>query len=232
MLMTILGDLQDFFFPCYCMGCGIRLEENRKFLCPKCFDAMPKYGGLENFYRPWERVEGHLPMTEYQSDLIFTPTSMARKLVHNIKYNGYPELGRALARHFAIGHHANGHFVDVSAIVPIPLAPHRMWKRGYNQSAFIAQGISDVYGVPVEEGFLARRWKAFGTQTTRGRRERWQHLEDVFYVPDGVNLQGRRLLIVDDLLTTGATLVNAAIALRTAGVESVSFYTLAVDILL
>lgn len=231
-MFGMIRELISFFFPCFCIHCSERLHAGRKFICEECFDLLPKYVGNEFYYCADERIEGLVPYTELQSDLIFTRNNSVRKIIHKIKYHGFPKLGYDLAKGFAQEHHRLGHFSDVSAIVPIPLAPDRKKKRGYNQSTFLARGIAEVYGIPVEEKFLKRMSAQNGSQTFQGRDERWANVKGAFYVPDGVSVKGRRLLIVDDVLTTGSTLVNAGRVLLDAGAESVSFYTLSLDTLL
>lgn len=228
----MISNLISFFFPGYCIHCAERLPADRKLICQECFDALPKYNGYEAYYAPDERIEGLIPFTELQSDLIFTRTNTVRKIIHKIKYHDSPEVGYQISKALATEHKRLGHFADVSAIVAIPLAPHRMKRRGYNQSEFIAKGLADVYGLTIESDFLKRKTMDTGTQTSRGKEDRWSEINGAFYVPDNQNLEGRRVLVVDDVLTTGATIVNAGRALLGAGAESVSFYTLALDILL
>ncbi|MDO5036214.1 MAG: phosphoribosyltransferase family protein [Porphyromonas sp.] len=222
----------DFLLPSYCIECDSRLTAEEQVICGVCFDRMPLYrGAVERFHKAHQRLAGHLPFTEYRSDLIFTPDNTARALIHQIKYNGQAGLGERLARHFATYHWRDNHFMDVTAIVPVPLTRSRQRRRGYNQSVYIAHGIAETYHLPLLEDALARK-EHRGTQTRRSPQRRWEALSEQFFVPDAVDLVGRRLLLVDDVLTTGATLVHAGQALLRAGAESVSFYTLAVDVLL
>lgn len=230
-MSTFFESVVSFLFPTYCLGCGERLEHRRRFVCADCFDALPKYQGMEPYYGALERLTGLVPFVEYQSDLIFSNPSVVRTLIHKIKYNGFPTLGTELAREFARKHLEMGHFSDTTMIVPVPLLNSRLHKRGYNQSTYIALGIAEVYGLPIEERALCRRGNQ-GTQTKKGKEARWEHVQGAFYVPDGVDVSGKRILVVDDVLTTGATLIQSGRALLDAGAESVSFYTLALDVLL
>lgn len=226
----MINSLISFLFPCYCLHCSDRLPASRKFICEECFELLPKYVGQELYYHPEDRLEGLVPFTEYQSDLIFSRTNAVRKIIHQIKYHGFPKLGYQLAYYFAEEHQRLGHFADISAVVPIPLTPERMKKRGYNQSTFIANGLANKYELPVEKSFLMRVGGK-GTQTRRGKEERWGKVRGAFNVPNHQDVAGRRVLIVDDVMTSGATLVNAGRAMLDAGAESVSFYTLALDVL-
>lgn len=221
-----LRELASSLFPHYCLVCRERLEADRLLLCESCFDLLPRYEGMEALYRAEERLEGFAPFTEYQSDLGFTHHNAVRDLIHEIKYHGHPEVGERLAYRFGLRHRELGHFADVSMIVPVPLTPARRRKRGFNQATHVARGLGRALGLPVVEGLLLRR-DSRGTQTHRDRDGRWQSMEGVFYLSRPEEVSGRRILIVDDVLTTGATLTRCAVTLMEAGAECVSYYTLA-----
>lgn len=219
-------ELGSTLFPHYCLVCGERLSADRLMICPTCLDLLPRYPGSEALYDAEKRIEGHAPFTEYRSDLGFTHHNPVRDLIHTIKYEGHPELGERLGQLFAPEHLRAGHFADIGVAVPVPLTPSRLRRRGYNQSAYIARGLTGGLGIPLDETLLARRDSA-GTQTHRGREARWASMREAFYVPDPDKVSRRRILIIDDVLTTGATLSACALALMEAGAESVSYYTLA-----
>lgn len=222
--------LLSFAFPCYCLSCGERLHSPKVHICDGCFDRLPKYEAFELFYHPQDRIEGLVPFSEIRSDLIFTKHSITRQLIHRIKYEGHPELGYKLSKTFAQRHLDLGHYPDISAIVPIPITPQSLRTRGYNQSYYIAQGIAEVYQIPIIEDALIRL--PGSTQTRRDKESRWRGMTHAF---EGVQdaLSSKRVLIVDDVLTSGATVVHAAKTLyATCGVESVSVYTLALDVYL
>lgn len=219
-------ELGSTLFPHYCLVCGERLSADRLMICPACLDLLPRYPGSEALYNAERRIEGHAPFTEYRSDLGFTHHNPVRDLIHTIKYEGHPELGERLGQLFAPEHLRAGHFADIGVAVPVPLTPRRLRRRGYNQSAYIARGLTGGLGIPLDETLLARRDSA-GTQTHRGREARWASMREAFFVPDPDKVSRRRILIIDDVLTTGATLSACALALMEAGAESVSYYTLA-----
>lgn len=219
-------ELGSTLFPHYCLVCGERLSADRLMICPACLDLLPRYPGSEALYDAEKRIEGHAPFTEYRSDLGFTHHNPVRDLIHTIKYEGHPELGERLGQLFAPEHLRAGHFADIGVAVPVPLTPRRLRRRGYNQSAYIARGLTGGLGIPLDETLLARR-DSTGTQTHRGREARWASMREAFFVPDPDKVSRRRILIIDDVLTTGATLSACALALMEAGAESVSYYTLA-----
>lgn len=219
-------ELSSTLFPHYCLVCGERLSADRLMICPTCLDLLPRYPGSEALYEAEKRLEGHAPFTEYRSDLGFTHHNPVRDLIHTIKYEDHPELGERLSRLYALEHLRAGHFADIGVAVPVPLTPSRLRRRGYNQSTYIARGLTGVLGIPLDETLLARR-DSHGTQTHRGRESRWESMKKAFYAPHPDLVSRRRVLIIDDVLTTGSTLTACALALMAAGAESVSYYTLA-----
>ena len=219
-------ELSSTLFPHYCLVCGERLSADRLMICPTCLDLLPRYPGSEALYEAEKRLEGHAPFTEYRSDFGFTHHNPVRDLIHTIKYEDHPELGERLSRLYATEHLRAGHFADIGVAVPVPLTPSRLRRRGYNQSTYIARGLTDILGIPLDETLLARR-DSHGTQTHRGRESRWESMKKAFYAPHPDLVSRRRVLIIDDVLTTGATLTACALALMAAGAESVSYYTLA-----
>lgn len=226
--MIKFADITACLFPSYCEVCGKRMESSAVYVCPECLEALPRYHDTEQIYHAWDRLAGHVPFTEYRSDFIFTHGNPTRRLIHHIKYHNAPRLGYRMAQYFAKYHREQGHFADISMVLPIPLTRQRLRKRGYNQAEYIARGLADGLELSVFPDILIRQ-VGKGTQTDRSKDARWRAMEEVFAVPNPAALRGHRILIVDDVLTSGATLVHAAQAVLSAGAESVSFYTLALD---
>lgn len=228
MMRSGIEGLLDTLFPSYCICCQERLPVERRFICERCFDALPRYRGHEIYYDVSTRLEGYVPYSEYHADLVFTHANAVRDLIHYIKYRHSPELGTRLVRHFLPEHLALGHFVDTSLVVPVPISRERLRRRGYNQAEYLAAPLAEGLGCTLATSAV-RRIDHHGTQTTRSRAQRWQAMEGIFRVEDPGYFLGRRVLLVDDLLTSGATLIRLAQAILADGAESVSYYTLAVD---
>ena len=147
-------------------------------------------------------------------------------LIHHAKYDGRPRIGRILARRYAVKLRADGFFDGIDAIIPIPLSPLKMLRRGYNQSDAIARGLSDISGINIIDGLKSTRYRA--TQTRRNAYARWLNARNGFK-PVTERLQGvSHVLIVDDVLTTGATILAAAEAIHSFNPAiSISVFTLA-----
>ena len=130
-------------------------------------------------------------------------------------------MGRLMAREFL----SSGFFDGIDAIIPVPLAPKRQRQRGYNQSEQLAHGISEITGLPIYNK-VVRRVSFKGSQTNRGRWERNENVAHVFELRDAAAISGRHLLLVDDVVTTGATLIACAQELAQAGSIKVSVLAL------
>lgn len=127
-------------------------------------------------------------------------------ILYELKYKNHPEVGEVMGRLMAKELQPSGFFDGIDGIVPIPLAKKRQRQRGYNQSLEIARGISAITSLPIYNKVVRR--KAFeGSQTNKGRWERNENVEGVFELKDASAIQGKHLLMVDDVVTTGATVI-------------------------
>lgn len=147
-------------------------------------------------------------------------------LIHHLKYHDHPEVGTYLGRIAATELKMSDFFNGVDLIVPVPLSKKRCRQRGYNQCDYIARGISEVIGVPMCSSCVERVVDT-ETQTHKGRIERWRNTEGIFRVKDSEALQGKHVLIVDDVSTTGATVHACISALLTVPGVRVSIFVLA-----
>ncbi|MFY0651548.1 MAG: ComF family protein [Cyclobacteriaceae bacterium] len=153
--------------------------------------------------------------------LSFNRLGVAQKLLHEIKYKDQEALAGTVGEWF--GHHIKEKVESckIDSIVPIPLHRNKLKRRGYNQSELIAEGMSSALDIPCETGLLERA-KFTATQTKKGKAERWVNVKDIFVINRKVELENKHLLLVDDVITTGATIESAANTLNTAGTSKVS----------
>jgi ComF family protein len=159
------------------------------------------------------------------SFLRFTKHGMSQKLLHQLKYRNKPELGVELGiiyGHLLRKQDFNSHW---DMVVPVPLHPKKQRRRGYNQSEQFARGIADVLGIPMNQGL--NRIHFTETQTTKARIERIMNVSEVFLVNSDVEIQGKKVLLVDDVMTTGATLTSCANVLLTANAKIVDLAVIA-----
>lgn len=225
-LLTPIRAIVDFVYPRYCAGCSKRLSLNEYGVCPSCFLAFPRFN--ETADKAWERLQGTIyPVQGFLGGYRFEKLNRVQTLIHNIKYHRYREaalsVGRSLALELAIRQE------DFDCIVPVPITDKKEGERGYNQSFIFAQGISMATKIPVVEHGLKRAEEA-KSQTTRSRKERLKAMKDAFQLGKDCIEEGSRILLVDDVLTTGATLVSAADTLAATHPKSIVLMTIAVDV--
>ena len=226
-LAEIGSDILELFFPKVCITCGNRLMTQEKFICLDCYHDLPR----TNFIRDpdnkaaqlfWGRVMAEFVFSYYY----FRKGSKYQKLVHYFKYKGQKELGYEAGKWMGSLISVNPDKCMFDVVVPVPLHPKKEKQRGYNQSEWIARGISDYLGKPIENGNLIRLVYT-NSQTRRRRFERWQNVEGIFGIKDPQRFSGKHLLLVDDVLTTGSTLESCATELLKIPGVKISMATLA-----
>jgi ComF family protein len=153
------------------------------------------------------------------SFVFFHKGGNVQELLHQLKYQGKREIGNYLGRLYGYELGDTLSFRDVEVIIPVPLHPRKLRKRGYNQSRCFAEGLAEAWNIPVENECLFRKQYS-GTQTKRSRYERWENVEDIFGARNVDRIAGKHILLVDDVITTGATIeACAGILLAIEGVR-------------
>ena len=228
-LRTFLGALADFVFPPYCAICSGPLAEGEQIVCERCWSQ------LEVLRGPYCCPRCGLPLEEdadgcpecsgktfnFSGAKIlaeFGPISQG--IIHLLKYAGKRSLGHRLGELLADVVSGDDRSARADLIVPVPLHPSRLRERGYNQSALIARSMGRCMGTPVDERGL-RRIRQTRTQTALTSEERRRNVAGAFEVRSPGRITGRRVLLVDDVLTTGATVDACAVALLDEGASEV-----------
>lgn len=204
-LQTVREALLHLFFPHTCSGCGNDSVPTHQSLCMRCLCDLPETGFAPHPENPVEKIfAGRLPVQAATSQYYFTKDSLMQRLMHALKYKGDQQLGFQLGLLMGEQLAASSRF-ETDALVPLPLFAAREKKRGYNQAAVLCRGMSVALQVPVLDKLVIRA-AATATQTNKRRIERWTNMEGKFQVTDKTGAEGKRLLLVDDVITTGATL--------------------------
>ena len=225
MKKTLLTDLWQLFFPRSCLLCGQPLQKGEEHICFRCLVALPRTH-LQKENELEKSLWGKLPIERANAFLFYAKGGDVRKLLFELKYYGNADLGRFLGRCMASELLPSGFFNDMDCIVPVPLHARKQKKRGYNQSEVLAEGIASVTNIPMAKHLLARS-KDIETQTHKGNYERWENVRDVFECLSPEELTGKHILLVDDVLTTGATIVACSDALGKIPGLQISILTLA-----
>ncbi len=228
MPMNFLSDLRDFFFPRLCLTCGTRLLNSEDCFCLSCMADLP-YTNIGNV--PGNEVEkyfwGRFPVERATSVFYYTKDGNVAHILYAMKYYGRYRLCEKMGKLMAHELLPTGFFEGIDGIVPVPLHKSRLRERGYNQSALLAKGLSGELKIPVWEKALVRM-RNNATQTHKSAFERWQNADRLFQpAKDACRLEGKHVLLVDDVLTTGATLVACADALSEIKDIRISVITLA-----
>ncbi len=225
--MGVINDIADFMIPRRCVMCGNRLSSKESHLCTSCYMHLPftKYHLLE--HSPLEKqFWGQFPVEKAVS-MFHHDGERTRHIIYSIKYWGRPDIATYLAGMFAKELKKGDFFDGIDAIIPLPLHWRRQLSRHYNQSHYIAQGISQETGIPVWKK-IVKRVKNNPSQTSVKSHERKQNVEGIFRLTHLESIANKHILLVDDVTTTGATLISCAQELARAPHVRISILTLAV----
>lgn len=222
-----LHDFLSLFYPDLCAGCNTSLMKNEYVICTNCIYQLP----LTNFHKDPEnklskQLWGRFQFQQASSFVFFRKGGHIQRIMHQLKYNNRPEAGLKMGELYGyqLASFKNWEIPDV--IIPVPLHPARQRKRGYNQSEFIARGLSTVLEIPVILSQLVRTENT-ETQTKKSRFARYENLKTGFRYRGNYDLTGKHVLLVDDVVTTGATLEACSNSLLLIEGTQVSIATLA-----
>ena len=229
-IQLLISSFSDQLFPALCLGCSQSLESNESFLCIPCRIALPETGQHREPYNHdlLNKFAGKVPVKFIASFLYFKKGGVVQKLIHQIKYKRRKEVARELANWYGNQLRIEcKHIGIIDLIIAVPLHKDRFKQRGYNQSEWIADGLAEALQIPTYNNILFRTSFA-ESQTHKNRLERWENVMSVFSVENSELIRGKNVMLVDDVLTTGATLESCARELLKSDCKSISVLTLAV----
>ncbi len=206
----IFSDLISLLYPELCQACGNSLFKNEKLICLSCLYKLPKTNYHFEKNNIIEKIFwGRFPLQKASSFLYFSKGSRVQNLMHEFKYRSKKEIGFYLGELFAKELSKENWFDEIDLIIPVPLYHKKQEIRGYNQSEVIANGFEKQSSIPVEIGVL-KRTVASETQTKKSRFRRWENVSEIFQIDNPEKIIGKHILIIDDVITTGATLEACA----------------------
>lgn len=222
--MKWISDLLDIIFPRRCCVCGEILSAQEQHICLNCLYALPRVE--PHIAEEIEKIFwGKIDIERATSFIYYHKGSPYNSIIHALKYKGRPWIGIYFASMAAAGLSEKGFFDNIDAIIPVPLSREKRRKRGYNQCDYIADGISQATGIPVLKDIVERNISN-ETQTDKNRDERWENVKGIFALRKPEQLEGKHILLVDDILTTGATLASCASTIQAGCNCKTSIFTL------
>ena len=220
--IEVLTDFVELFFPRYCRGCQGALVKGEELICTGCMLEMPRSNYHLQRENPfYNKFKGRLPVKYVMTLFKFVKGSRVQHILHALKYKNQPELGNILGRVYGNELLQSGYREEFDLIIPVPIHKTRRRKRGYNQSDEFGKGLAEILGIPCSDLFMERKTKT-ETQTQKTKLNRWENVREVFHVSNPGEITGKRILLVDDVVTTGATLEACGNALVQAGCKELS----------
>jgi len=227
LILRIITDFVRLFYPNLCMVCHNDLAEGESVICTSCLYHIPRTRYWFDAENPVAKIFwGRVFVQNACSFFFFARGSRYRKLLHHLKYNGKREVGYILGKEFGFELKNVDSYSSIDYIVPVPLHPKRFKQRGYNQAEEIAKGLQESMGIPMSTKTLVRSGYT-ETQTRKTRTERVKNVSKAFRLENPQDFKGKHILIVDDIVTTGATLEECAAMVLEAEDAKVSIVTLA-----
>ncbi|MBC7744915.1 MAG: ComF family protein [Flavobacterium sp.] len=226
----VSGYFYDFiglFFPELCAACGKNLYKNEDIICTNCIYHLPytmHHKDPEN--RVARQLWGRFPFKQAGSYVYFKKGNKVQHIMHQLKYNNRPETGTKMGKLYGSELEQSSVWTIPDVVIPVPLHPKKRKLRGYNQSECIAKGMSDALNIPVVLNNLCKATNT-ETQTLKSRFSRYENLKEAFFVREPLQLENKHLLLVDDVITTGATLEACCLELLKIKNVSISIATIA-----
>lgn len=221
------SDFVALFLPRRCAGCDGSLLRFERSICSVCLRDLPRTRFHDDAQNPVERLFwGKVELESASSFLTFSSSGMVQRILHRLKYAHDREVGLVLGRLMAKDLLASSRFKDVDAFLPVPLHPRKERMRGFNQSQVLVDGMRQVWNLPSTGRELMRVVRT-PSQTKRGRLDRWLNVKEAFQLPDPEALRDKHVLIIDDVVTTGATIEGCVKALSIVPGIRISLYTAA-----
>lgn len=219
--------LLDLISPRICVVCGRRLSATEDVICNKCNFHLPRTGFSKNPYENemTKMFWGQIPVERAAALFHYESHAETANIIYQLKYKDHPEIGPLMGRMVATELKRDDFFDGIDEIVPVPLTKERLRQRGYNQSEEIAKGLSEITGLPINKEVVIRTVFK-GSQTRRSRWDRQENVEYAFKLIHAEPIAGKHLLVVDDVVTTGATIIACAKELVKAGNVKISVLSL------
>ncbi|MEM9675468.1 MAG: ComF family protein [Cyclobacteriaceae bacterium] len=222
----MLKDFVSLIFPRMCLVSQQPLAKGEHLITTQAWLEMPKFNMSETNLSLKRRVYSFAPIDQAWAYYKFSKHGKVQKLLHALKYQNYPEVGELAGKWFGQALRQNDSLRDIDLIVPVPMHKKKQKKRGYNQCDFIMWGLSEVLEISWSTQVLVKT-KNTDSQTQKNRIERYRNSYHAYAIRKNANIKGKHILLVDDVVTTGATLGACASLLLAGGCRAISIAALA-----
>lgn len=200
----------NLFYPELCIICGDALIESEKCICTDCFYQLPLTTHFQEKENELTQIfAGRIKIEDAAALCYFYKNGMLQEAMHNLKYKKRQDIGVELGKLLGIEIKNSAFFQDIDIIIPVPLHQQKLKKRGYNQSESIAEGMATILNKEIDNKTIIRKVHT-ESQTRKKRIERMENVQDIFEITDKEHLRNKHLLLVDDIITTGATIESLA----------------------
>ncbi len=220
------ADILELLYPSTCLACQNGLLHGEEVLCLYCqYNLFLPFNDREVTDKGvLQRLWGKIPINKVYTLMKYKKGGAAQELIRRYKYDGYTNIGKYLGRIAAKTLDNSSDYV----VIPIPLHKSKLKKRGFNQAAVFAESLAHHSDQYCRSDILVRQVRS-QSQTSKTKFQRWENVDQVFTCNDSKEIQNKNVLLVDDILTTGATLESASNVLMQAGVKSISIFTIAIS---
>lgn len=219
-MARLAKSIMDLLAPRQCEICGRRLGIDERLICTLCNASLPRTNDIHNPYdnNTARLFWGRFPIERCAAFVRYVPHSDLARMIYRMKYGGRDDIGEQMGQIIAHDYKRTGFFDGIDLLVPMPLHPKRIRQRGYNQCLEIARGINYVTGIPIDDSIIMRK-RNTKSQATMHAHDRAKNMDDAFALGKAHRAMGKHLLLIDDIVTTGATL--SACAYELAKIENV-----------
>lgn len=226
-MKMLLNAFVDLIFPRYCLSCSDNLAIGEDTICTKCRFDLPRTNSYENGHEPLaQKFYGKVQVKSVNAYLKFVKGGKVQRLLHQLKYKNHPEVGEMLGRWYGNDLKSIDYQTKIDLLIPVPMHPKKLSVRGYNQVDFIVKGLAEALEVAYDTTTL-KKGKPTESQTRKSRFERYKNANDVYFVENPELILGKRIGLVDDVVTTGSTLEVCAAELLEEGASEVHIIAMA-----
>jgi len=227
MILSSFQDIAHLFFPKLCIGCEKHLSYNNYLLCIDCLHDLPYAYYTNQKSNPIDQIFfGKINIKAATSLFLFEKKSVSQAIIHELKYKNNEKIGSFLGNLLTLEVSKKNEFLAIDYIIPVPLHPKKQKKRGYNQLSKLGQTLSKNLGVTFIENLLIKI-SSSETQTKKNKLDRWENAQELFLLTDVKKLENKNILLIDDVITTGATIEACAKELSKTKNITISIATIA-----